>query len=225
MNVYNNGNLNNNSDSTLVQPSNNAPKKKPLNKQQLIILGVIGLSCLAVILGFGYSYYKDGGGSLFGSNNSPTGTGMTGFEVADEVEDSITDYVSPDILEEWTAEAEDTLDEYVPEEDEAEEDTSSNNTNTDSNSNSNNESNSDSNSNSNNESNSGSNSNSDDNSSSDNETKPSTPSETLGKGEWLAKYYDGGVLRYYADGSVYDMTRNIWWTKTQWNDFMASITQ
>lgn len=207
MSVYNNGNLNNGPVNDAVEPNNNKPKKKGMTQQQIIILGVIAMSCLAVILGFAYSYFKDGNGSLFGSNNSSTGTGMTGVEVADEIEDSIIDYVSPETLEDWTAEAEESLDEYVADEDataEGDDSLDADETTSDSSSNSN----------SNSDSNSGSTS-----------TTPTTPSDTLGKGEWLAKYYDGGVLRYYGDGSVYDMTRNIWWTKTQWNDFMASITQ
>lgn len=179
-------------------------KKLNFNRKQLIILAVIGLSCLAVILGFVYSYYTDGDGSLFGSNNSSAGTGMTGIEVADPTPESLTDYVSPDILQEWTDEAEDTLEEYVEEDESDSEEADSSNSGSSSSNNSN--------------------SNSSSNNSSSNSTT-TTPSETLGKGEWLAKYYDGGVLRYYGDGSVFDMTRNVWWTKTQWYDFMEAITQ
>lgn len=211
-------------------------------KKQLIIICIIGLSCLAIILGFAYSYFSDGDGSLFGSNASSTGTGMTGVEVADE--DIITDHVSPDTLLEWTEEAQGTLEEYVADEDSADEEVSDEDANADeatdeesadeetddtteesdssSNSSSNNNSSS---SNSSNNSDNSSNSNNNSGSSSDSNTTPSTPSETLGKGEWLAKYYDGGVIRYYGDGSVYDMTRNVWWTKTQWYDFMEAITQ
>lgn len=214
--------MNNTNNNTTNQPRKNTTpnttsrnttpvKKTSFNKGQIVALCVIGLSCLAVVSGFVYSYYNEGGGSLFGSSNTTDGSALTGsnFEVADE---DITDYVDSDTLLEWTQEAEDTLEEYVADEEEVptEEETNSESTgDTSSNSSSNNSNSSNNNSSSN----------------SDSSTETPAPSDTLGKGEWLAKYYDGGVMRYYGDGSVYDMTRNVWWTKTQWNDFMASITQ
>lgn len=132
-------------------------------------------------------------------------------DIIDDVqEDDITSDVPPDTLLDWTLEAEDELDIYT--DDSLEEEDSDMDGSSSSNDNSS----------SNNSSNNGSSSNNSSNNDSSNNSDSSN--ETLGKGDYLIKHYDGGTLHFFADGSVFDMTRNIWWTKTQWKEFMTDIT-